>query len=155
MVIGESGIFLDTSSELLARGYALRFRAGGQSMHPTICDGEVIIVEPVCARQIKRGDIILYRAGRGVTAHRVIEIVRKKRSDPLFGSDPLFVLRGDAAATRDAPVGPENILGRVVSVERRGRRLSVTGRRARLKRLIRLYAAKLKGRLYSYRRIEL
>ena len=46
-------------------------------MHPTICDGEMINVEPVLPSQVRHGDIILYRSARGITAHRVIHIQRE------------------------------------------------------------------------------
>ncbi|HKR00519.1 MAG TPA: S24 family peptidase, partial [Pyrinomonadaceae bacterium] len=68
-------MFLDLSTELLRRGYSVRFRPRGFSMLPTIRDGEAILVEPVEEEAIRRGDILLYRTERGVIAHRVVEIV--------------------------------------------------------------------------------
>src|SRR4030067_203750 len=67
-------LFVDVSTNLLSSGHPIRFRATGMSMHPTIANGETIIIEPVCPSQIERGDIILYRTNTGVIAHRVIKI---------------------------------------------------------------------------------
>ncbi len=69
-----SDMFLDTIVELLRSGQAVRFRAPGNSMHPTIKNSETITVEPVAPSSVKVGDIILYRSKAGIIAHRVIRI---------------------------------------------------------------------------------
>ena len=49
-------------------------------MHPTIRDGEVIAVEFVEPRDVKRGDILLYRSAKRVLAHRVVAILNPRSS---------------------------------------------------------------------------
>ena len=71
-------LFIDVSNELLRRGQCVRFQAPGQSMHPTIKEGETITVTPVAPFNIHRGDILLYLAGMKVIAHRVVRIKREK-----------------------------------------------------------------------------
>ena len=113
-------------------------------MHPTIRDGEAINSEPVVPRDVKRGDILLYRGARGVMAHRVVAIkdvrgkgsgVRGFRSSILnLHSSQLsphhsslmtsFIMRGDAAVTSES-VESGRVLGKVVSVERNGREIAV------------------------------
>jgi signal peptidase I len=141
-------MFQEVSTELLSAGYSVRFRPGGQSMHPTIRDGERITVEPILAEQVRTGDIILYAAARGPVAHRVVRVERREAQSALFH------LRGDCAATPDAPVVAAQILGRVVSVEREGRVIALTGPRARLRRVARRALASLKvlGRTVLQRR---
>jgi len=73
-------LFADVCVGLLNQGQSVRFKANGWSMHPTICDGEMIHVEPVLPSQVRHGDIILYRSPRGVTAHRVVHIQRGMNS---------------------------------------------------------------------------
>ena len=136
-----SATFLDISSGLLERGYRVRFRAEGWSMHPTIRDSEVITIASVAPSEIRKGDIILYRYRRGVVAHRVVRIEREARATPML------VLRGDAADRCDAPVAPEQVLGQVLAVDRAGRRIDLAGRWARVRRLLRLCGSRLKGAL--------
>lgn len=119
-------MFQTLSRELLENGYGVRFRPGGFSMHPTIRDGETVTVEPVCAESVRRGDILLYRNESRVIAHRVVGIRSAENSGLIF------TLRGDSLAACDAPIGAEQILGRIVSVERAGREIKLGGRRSRI-----------------------
>lgn len=131
-------MFQEVCTGLLSEGYEVRFGASGESMHPTIRDGEMLTVVPVKARRVKRGDIILYRSGRGLTAHRVIRIERTELHERAF------ILRGDNCTTCDAPVQAAQILGRAVFVERGGREIALKGLRARLRRLLSSRLAQLK-----------
>lgn len=131
-------LFIDVSTELLRRGQSVRFQAPGISMHPAIKEGETITAVPVSTFDIKRGDILLYLAGRKVIAHRVVSI-EKKKSDSSNQSSKfsprLFLLRGDASTICDEPVEAQQILGKVVSVERDGRSINLCSRRAKIFRL--------------------
>jgi signal peptidase I len=133
--------FLETSCDLLREGYPIRFCATGQSMKPTIRDGETIIIEPVEAEKIQRGDIILYRTRRGVIAHRV---ANTQWDD---NGQPRFILRGDSAASYDQPIAASDILGRVTAVERRGRLINLSGNQAKRWSMIRVFLYKLRLRL--------
>ena len=53
-------------------------------------------------------------------------------------------MRGDAAMSCDPPVTQEQILGKVVSVERRGRQRKVSSRSAKLAYTARVAASRLK-----------
>lgn len=126
--------FQEISTELLASGHSMRFRAEGQSMHPTIRNGETITVESVTPSGVKRGDILLCRAVKNIIAHRVVRIERKPA---LFSSEQalftfFFILRGDALYSIDEPVAAEQILGKVVATERNGRIIRLDSRRAKV-----------------------
>ncbi len=95
-------------------------------MQPTIEDGELITVAPVAATSVRRGDILLYQSERGVIVHRVVRITGSARRE-----DVSYLLRGDASVSSDDPVGPAQILGRVLAVARAGRRIDLTSRRAK------------------------
>jgi hypothetical protein len=153
-------LFIDMSTELLRQGKNVRFQAPGLSMYPAIREGETIIVAPVARLNIKRGDILLYLAGTKVIAHRVVRIKREKndsathssanfaiqsKSDSSANSSTraathskelrsqiIFTLRGDASAICDDPVEEQQILGKVVSVERHGRKIDLYSRKARV-----------------------
>ncbi len=160
--------FTDLTADVLSQGYRIRFHVTGRSMRPTIHDGDAVIVEPIHPSAIRRGDILLYRSHRGLLAHRVVEIDRetslvKRISSPESDasrsasqhsapSTQHFVLRGDASLTNDEPVAGELILGRVVAVERQGRRTPLTSLQAlarhrvrdQIRRLRRFVAAQLR-----------
>ena len=103
-----STLFRTLSQDLLAGGLGFCFRARGMSMQPTIRDGEMIWVEPVCIDEIRKRDIILFSEGSTFRAHRVL------KSNPRGG---VFHTRGDAGVDMDAPVHAAQILGRVVAKE--------------------------------------
>jgi len=137
-----STAFLDTSRELLARGHQVRFQATGSSMFPTIRHEDSVTVVAADASAIKTGDIVLYRLGEGVIAHRVIGIERTP--DGRVGR---VAFRGDWADLPDAPVQPDQILGRVLAVDREGRHITLTGPWARLRQRVRTGLSKAKRAL--------
>jgi hypothetical protein len=108
-------------------------------MHPTIKPNETITVKPVVPSAVEVGDIILYGREEGVIAHRVVRIEVGDRDVPRF------ILRGDASTTCDAPVSAEQILGKVVSVERTGRSIDLYGLKANMARLIFTLVSRLWG----------
>ncbi len=141
-------LFVDITVDLLKRGHRVCFQTIGRSMRPTINEGEIITVEPVKPSLVKRGDIVLYQNPRGVIAHRVVGI--KKRSDELRGPPhhssliAFFILRGDALGACDEPVKPQQIFGRVVTVERYGRPFPLNSLKARMFHTARRHASLLK-----------
>lgn len=141
-------LFIDLISEFLGRGHSVRFRANGKSMHPTIKDGEEIVVEPVAPSHVKRGDIILYQRQRGVIAHRIVGIGsdhhRATTQPSALSPRDVLLLRGDATDFPDEPVEVSRILGKVVAVERDGRRIRLDTRSATLLSAICLRAARLR-----------
>jgi signal peptidase len=107
-------------------------------MHPTIRHGDLITVEPVAPSNLKRGDIILYRLQNSCIAHRIVNIEEQ------IGCGLTLILRGDASITCDAPVKPEQVLGKVVCLKRGHRRIDPYSLRARLWSMLYLRLARLK-----------
>ena len=130
-------------------------------MYPTICNGDVITVVPFETIAISVGDIILYRHKSGVTAHRVIRIVKKNKAYSRYSlhapriSDPiplnLFLLRGDSAPVFDDPVSADQILGKVTIVEREGRSINPYSLKADIRLKIRRLASILKRFCWEHR----
>jgi hypothetical protein len=114
-------LFLDVSTELLECGHSVRFKAPGRSMQPIIKEGETITVDRVVG--IKR------------------EMTAQSSS---LSPHHLFLLRGDASTTCDAPVAPDQVLGKVISVERDGRSINPYCLRVKTQRLARLIASRIK-----------
>lgn len=90
---------------LLAEGRAVRFRATGRSMEPSIPDGALVTAEPPGARAPRRGDVLLYEDGPALRAHRlrrlsgVVCVVRADAPGSLAERIPL----GDVLGFVDAP----------------------------------------------------
>src|SRR5262245_39879461 len=100
--------FRRLSHELLRSGHAIRFRASGPSMAPAIQDGDLLTIDP--GPCIRRGDVVLFDAGRGPTAHRVVGVAEPHE----------LRVRGDAPGSDTEVVELQEVLGRVVRVERNG-----------------------------------
>ena len=158
-MIEEVKMFPELISEVLARGHHVRFRAPGRSMYPTIREGETITVQPVSSSAVRTGDIILYRWEKAVIAHRVIRIVLdpakagapqgpKARSSPSQSSTlsphHLFVLRGDSSGACAERVKPEQILGKVIAVDRDGRRIDLYSIPSKVRRVLHPLASRFK-----------
>jgi signal peptidase I len=152
-------MFKELVTDLLKDGHKVSFSAPGHSMYPTIMANESVVVEPVEPLKVHKGDIILYRSGGSLIAHRVLGVVRDDRAEefhslidafsledqlprdkakaklekdstsqnatPCRSSEKLFfILRGDASPTFDEPVKSDQILGKVISIERNGNSLN-------------------------------
>ena len=104
--------FASIAQEVLGRGRILKFKAKGGSMSPFIGNGDVVEVVPSKGK-INLGDIILYRSSYGnPVVHRVIQ--RNKES---------IINKGDSVPSSDEPILSEQVLGRVVAVEKNGWRM--------------------------------
>lgn len=141
--MSRSRLFAEVTFELLGSGQAVRFLVRGRSMYPEVRDGEMVTVIPVGPAEVKVGDIILYRAGGGALAHRVI------RTEMRSGR-PVFILRGDASAVTDEPVEAAQVSGQVVSVERGGRIVRLDSRMAKIRHRVR--ASLIRARRWMWTR---
>src|SRR5215470_16363314 len=99
-----SAAFGEVADCLLASGVTFRFQARGRSMLPFIQDGEILRVKAVDPKEIRVGDIVLYRDYSGFKAHRVI----RRRNN-------VFMTRGDAGLETDAAIRGEQILGKITA----------------------------------------
>ena len=103
------------ATDLVAHGATFRLRVWGGSMYPSICSGDLVLVEPVDVRSLRPGDVLFYRRRGGHLAHRLVE---------LREGGNVLITRGDALDYLDPPVKPQDVLGRVVAVERSSRKAS-------------------------------
>ncbi|MDD3069847.1 MAG: signal peptidase I [Methanoculleus horonobensis] len=91
----------------------------GQSMYPTLRDRDIVICSAPRHGQLRRGDVVLFRSekdGRWIV-HRICDI-----------SGTVAATRGDANPSVDEqPLPLDAVEGRVIAVERRGRRVRVLG----------------------------
>ena len=155
--INAEPVFTNLICDLLTDGNSVKFRAPGNSMYPTICDGDEVTVTPIDAVSIHKGDIVLYRHKSFVIAHRVMRIIERSKallrsdledSQNRSSSEALqYILRGDAAIVFDDPVNADQILGKVTLVERKGRHIDPYSLKATICFNARRLAARLKRRI--------
>ena len=95
--------FDEVVSELLGDGYSARFVATGDSMYPSIRSGDTLELEPADPADLRIGDVVLVRAQRGLTAHRIVAITPES-----------VITRGDNCLRRDPSVPFSAVIGRVI-----------------------------------------
>ena len=97
-----------------SRGAMIRTRAWGGSMFPFIRSGDVLTIAPVGDARLRPGDVAAARvAGSGrLAVHRIV--ASRGRA---------YLFRGDNSSEADRWIPVADVLGVVVRVERRGRRV--------------------------------
>ena len=127
----QSAAFREVVEELLSAGVSFRFQARGRSMLPVIHDGDILHVKAVDPERVRVGEIVLFRNGRVLKAHRVV----RKHKD-------FFVTRGDAGLEADDSIQRGQIVGKIIAKEcaQTGRVVSLDG----FTRRMRYFAGALK-----------
>jgi hypothetical protein len=97
------------SEDLLNSGIHVRIATRGSSMFPFIGAGDRIIIAP--EKKINIGDIIVFETSNRMVCHRLVRVFEK-------GGFKYYQTRGDAYFRLDEPVPFDQILGRVIRVER-------------------------------------
>lgn len=111
--------FIKLSREILKEGGSIRFQAHGRSMHPFIRDEDFLIVKPTKISDIRVGDVVLFQVSMSrLSVHRVVKI--NSSSDEI-----MLMVRGDLSTVPDQAVSSETYLGRVISIERDGKVISL------------------------------
>jgi signal peptidase I len=106
---------LTLAKEILKRGNCVRIPTLGRSMFPLISN--IVLIEPAMAKDIKGDDIVVYSAGERMIAHR---LVRKMTKD----GKEILLTKGDAYVD-SSEVLPENVIGKVIEVEKWGIKLNL------------------------------
>lgn len=109
---------------MVERGRPLRTTVRGFSMSPFIRDDDVLTIVPVNSRAPRVGEVVAFTmpASGRLTIHRI-----------LARAGTGWLVRGDNCLETDGVVARENIIGRVVRVERQGRQVRLgVGAEARL-----------------------
>jgi signal peptidase I len=83
------------------------------SMAPELLPGDTLTVRPADAGKVHRGDVIVFRDGPRLVAHRLVFAA-------CFGRLSILVEKGDANLSASF-LRPESIVGIVISTSRAGR----------------------------------
>jgi len=109
---------LELSKDIFRKGKSIRFQAKGWSMRPFIRDGDFIVVSPIENSSIKTGDVVFcITTENKVIVHRVIKKYKKDEDNRI-----IMFIKGDATFSSPEKVEMQNVLGKVVEVERNGRK---------------------------------
>lgn len=82
-------------------------------MLPAIWPGDVLTIHQHNPADSEPGQVILFSRNGRLTAHRVIKV-----------STGFVLTQGDSLPAMDLPVTPQEVVGRVVSIQRQGRSFS-------------------------------
>jgi len=107
-------LLLNITEDLLVSDKDIRLCVGGNSMYPHLRKGDYVTISKIPFKDIKKGDIIVFRSASKFIAHRVI---KKKHT----GSSFVFITKGDSCKKPDSPVNRERYFGRIEAFERKGK----------------------------------
>lgn len=102
-------------ADLLASAGQSRLRVASGSMRPLIQPGDILVCAPAVLKRLRCGDILIVRRAEDFLAHRLI----RRRGEAWY-------TKGDRLRRLDAPVSEDQILARVVTIERGARRIDLT-----------------------------
>ncbi|MBN1671888.1 MAG: signal peptidase I [Kiritimatiellae bacterium] len=112
-------------TQALSAGGEITLQLSGLSMEPAIRNSDSIVVHGVAPGRVRVGDVVLFRAGSDLVAHRVI---RRRTTHGRLA----FQTKGDMRLLPDAPESAAgDLLGRVTAVRKDGQEVSLTGPAAR------------------------
>ncbi len=107
--------------DLLREGYVIRSWAVGESMAPCIKKGDLLVVKPIALEGAGIGEIVAFRKEEShsvLTTHRVVARGEDRGQGYL-------ITQGDSNVYRDFPLSPQDVLGKVVGIERKGQVISL------------------------------
>jgi signal peptidase I len=104
-------VFSGMMEAVLQKNVPFRFIAPGFSMHPFICDGDIITIEAVSGR-LYSGDVVAFKEpfNGKLIVHRIVHI-----------SHEGYLIKGDNNSFFDGRISGESIIGRVIRVKHGGR----------------------------------
>ena len=106
---------LTLCQEVLGKGSYLRFRALGGSMFPFIRPGDIITAKSIPPDDLTVGQVLFYYKDGNFFAHRL-----KEKS-----GNSLMITRGDNLPSSDNFIRRSEVLGKIVMIERKGKKIDM------------------------------
>jgi signal peptidase I len=100
---------------LRSTGEARLFASGG-SMLPSIWPGDILEIHRVAAADLAPDDIVVFARENRLVVHRILSLNREQ-------DEIVIITRGDRSQRSDAPVLAAELLGKVRTIERQGRKV--------------------------------
>lgn len=111
----------ENGAAVVAEALNLKGRAflkvSGMSMLPWFRPGDIVFVRKAEIGEIWPGNVVVFESGGHVCMHRVIERIRSPNGD---ASGSQFITKGDWCVLPDAPIGAEQLFGKVEFLYRNG-----------------------------------
>ncbi len=109
-----SQALIELIESVLSKGASFRFQVKGFSMVPFIRDNDVVIISSICNSSIGFGQPVAFinPCSGKLTIHRAIG----KNSN-------VYLIKGDTIFKIDGLIPKENILGVIIGIDRKGRRV--------------------------------
>ena len=116
-------------------------------MRPLIRGGDILEVQPIEVAEVRVGDVIFFRGHRGnMLAHRLLHKTQAENGQTTL------IAKGDTASQFDQPVCPDQLFGRVISIERRGKRVEMDSGLIKLIGLVWAKVPFIGSRIYPFLR---
>jgi len=106
--------------DLLNDHQSVMFRMQGNSMYPNLRDGDMGVVQKCRTKDLRIGDIVVFRHNQNFVAHRLIRILQKD-------GKTFYIAQGDKNRKPDSPFAEENISGKITSFKRGERLMTIGG----------------------------
>jgi len=106
--------FIEISKEIMSKGSLLRFRALGSSMEPFLFSRDILTIKPASISELKKGDIILFEDSIG---NPILHRIHEKSKE--------ILVNGDNPLSESEAVSENKILGKIINVERNGKRINM------------------------------
>ena len=113
------GIAVGLIRDAVANGYGVSWSLCGGSMYPMSRPDDRATIEHVGIKDVRCGDVVLFGVQNRMVVHRVVGY-------GVRGQSRRLLTMGDATLRLDAPVGEEQLLGRVICIERGERTIDLT-----------------------------
>jgi hypothetical protein len=107
-------VFCELVQDVAAISGEVRLRVRGASMLPAVWPEDVVTVRQSSFAELKRGEVVLFRRDGGLTLHRIVKIAAD-----------YAITRGDALRCEDGAVREDEIVGKLVGIDRSGRQVGL------------------------------
>ncbi|MBN1667095.1 MAG: S24 family peptidase [Anaerolineales bacterium] len=97
-------------SDRLEPGDTFRLQITSYSMHPLLQPGDTLLAQVVPLQDLRRGDLLVVRRATDFVTHRLI-----------LQDGDTWIIKGDRSTQADPAIQPDQVLGRVIAIERHGR----------------------------------
>jgi len=114
---GEQKVIAELYREALRKGQPLWFRISSSSMHPLLCIGEEVYIEPATDGDLQVGEIAAFETSAGLVVHRIVQR-RLER-------DSVRLVEMSDTQLRPELVESGAVIGRVVAIGRGKRRIDL------------------------------